>query len=151
MKKIRILVTDDHKLIRETWTSILNMDQRFKVIAACSDTAEAISIAGKEHPDIVLMDINIFPLNGFQATARLSEISPDSKVIGLSFHSEMVIVERMFAAGARGYLTKNSGCEELMDAIIRVHEGSHYVCAEIREKGFEVVAFSQVKGPETFC
>jgi DNA-binding NarL/FixJ family response regulator len=149
MNKIRILVAEDHKLIRETWTSILNMDQRFEVIAACADTTEAITVARKEQPDIILMDINILPLNGFQATVSLSHIVPDSKVIGLSFHTEMLYVQKMFSAGARGYLTKNSGCEELTEAIIRVHSGNIYVCSEIREKGFEVVALSQVNIPET--
>jgi DNA-binding NarL/FixJ family response regulator len=150
MKKIRILVVEDHKLIRETWTSILNMNQQFEVTAACGDTSEAISIARKEYPDIILMDINILPLNGFQATASLSQIVPDSKVIGLSFHTEMLYVQKMFSAGARGYLTKNSGCDELTDAIIRVHEGKIYVCSEIREKGFDVAALSKVNIPETY-
>ena len=149
MNKIRILVAEDHKLIRETWAAILNMDQRFEVIAGCADTTETISIALKEQPDIVLMDINILPLNGFQATASLSQIVPNAKVIGLSFHTEMLYVQRMFSAGARGYLTKNSGCDELTDAIVRVHDGHIYVCSEIREKGYDVVSLSQVNIPET--
>jgi DNA-binding NarL/FixJ family response regulator len=150
MNKIRILLVEDHKLIRETWTSMLNSDERFEVIGAYGDTKEAISFALLEHPDIVLMDININPLNGFQATTRLTEIVPKSKVIALSFHSEMVFVQKMFASGAKGYMTKNSGCEELTDAIIRVHAGNQYVCAEVRDKGFEVVPLSQVKGPATY-
>jgi DNA-binding NarL/FixJ family response regulator len=149
MKKIRILIAEDHKMIRETWTSILNSDQRFEVIAAFSNTTEAILFAQKEHPDIILMDINILPLNGFQATERLFQLSPEYKVIGLSYHSEMVTVQKMLAAGARGYLTKNSGCEELMEAIVRVHEGGIYICSEIRDKGFEVVALSRLKSPAT--
>jgi DNA-binding NarL/FixJ family response regulator len=149
MNKIRILIAEDHKLVRETWTSIVNMDERFEVIAACADTAEAISISTVKHPDVILMDINILPLNGFQATARLSEISPDCKVIGVSLHAEMVSVQKMFAAGASGYLTKNSGCSELIEAIIRVHGGSKYVCSEIREKGFDIVALSRVMDQPT--
>src|ERR1700722_9174142 len=144
MNKIRILIAEDHKLVRETWTSIINLDERFEVIAACADTAEAISIATAKQPDVVLMDINILPLNGFEATARLSEISPDCKVIGVSFHAEMVSVQKIFASGAWGYLTKNSGCSELTEAIIRVHKGGKYVCSEIREKGFDVAALSRV-------
>jgi DNA-binding NarL/FixJ family response regulator len=150
MKKIRILIAEDHKLIRETWTAMLNYDDQFEVIAACSDTSEAIAVAQKERPDIILMDVNILPLNGFQATARLREVLPSCKVIGLSFHSEMVVVQKMFAAGAKGYLTKNSGREELIDAIVRVQEGGFFVCAEMREKGFEVVSVSQMNGPQTY-
>ena len=145
MKKIRILIAEDHKLIRETWTSMLNLDERFHVIAACSDTTAAIAVARKQLPDIVLMDINILPLNGFQATESLSKISPNLKVIALSYHSDMYCVQKMFAAGAKGYLTKNSGYKEMIDAIVRVHAGNNYVCSEIREKGYEVVADSKVR------
>jgi DNA-binding NarL/FixJ family response regulator len=145
MKKIRILIAEDHKLIRETLTSILNNDDRFEVMAAFSDTLHAILFAQKDHPDIILMDLNILPLNGFQATTRLSQLCPGIKVIGLSFHNEMLEVQKMMAAGARGYLTKNSGSRELMEAIVRVHNGDIYICSEIREKGFQIVPLSQVK------
>jgi DNA-binding NarL/FixJ family response regulator len=131
--------------MRETWTSMLDMDGRFDVIASCSDTLSAISIARKKRPDIILMDINIHPLNGFQATARLSKISPDFKVIALSFHAEISCVRKMFDSGARGYVTKNTGYTELMEAIVLVHLGDRYVCSEINEKGFEVVAEAQIQ------
>jgi DNA-binding NarL/FixJ family response regulator len=147
MKKIRILIAEDHKLIRETWTSMLNYDDRFEVVAACMNTAEAISMAPKENPDIILMDINITPFDGFEATSRLSAICPNAKVIGLSFHNEMLYVQKMFAAGAKGYITKNSGCEEMTDAIIHVQAGNRYICAEIREKGFDLSAASVVRQP----
>jgi DNA-binding NarL/FixJ family response regulator len=143
MSKIRVLIVEDHKLIRETWASMLSMDERFEVLDACSDTISAISIARDHRPDIILMDINILPLNGFQATACLSKISPDFKVIALSFHTEMAYVQKMFEAGARGYLTKNSRCTEMLDGMVRVHEGGRYVCAEIREKGFDVAPASR--------
>jgi DNA-binding NarL/FixJ family response regulator len=145
MKKIRVLIAEDHKLIRESWTSMLDMDGRFDVIAACSDTMAAISVARKKRPDVILMDINILPLNGFQATARLSKISPDLKVIALSFHAEMSCVRKMFDSGARGYLTKNTDYTELMEAIVLVHQGSRYVCSEISEEGFEFTADNQIK------
>jgi DNA-binding NarL/FixJ family response regulator len=145
MKDIRILIVEDHKLIRETWISMLNMDSRFDVMAACGNTFDAVAIAEKEKPDIILMDINIHPLNGFEATAKLKEICPDCKVIALSFHNEMLYVQKMFSYGAKGYLTKNSGCEEMIDAIYKVYEGKYYVCAEIREKGFQISALSRVK------
>jgi DNA-binding NarL/FixJ family response regulator len=137
MEKIRILIAEDHKLIRETWTFILNNDNRFAVVAACSDSCEAVELAGTEKPDVILMDINMMPLNGFEATARFAVVSPESKVIGLSFYSEMLFVKKMFSAGARGYVTKNSGREEMYEAIIAVHAGHLFVCEEIRSKGFD--------------
>jgi DNA-binding NarL/FixJ family response regulator len=145
MKKIKILIAEDHKLIRETWHTFLKDDSRLDVIAACGDTEEALILSQLHCPDIVLMDINILPLNGFLATAKLAQISPNTRVIGLSFHSEMVFVQKMFTAGAKGYVTKNSECDELIEAIIKVHMGKTYVCSEIREKGFEVVSSSKVE------
>src|ERR1017187_4511692 len=136
MEKIRILIAEDHKLIRETWTFILNTDSRFTVVASCSDSSEAVEIAAIKNPEIVLMDINMMPLNGFEATARLAIVSPETKVIGLSFYSELLFVKKMFAAGAKGYITKNSGREEMYEAILAVHSGDLYVCEEILKQGF---------------
>jgi len=142
MKKIRILIAEDHKLLRETWTTLLNNDPRFVVVAACSDTEEAVLRARLELPDIILMDIKIIPFDGFQATARLREVSPDSKTIGLSLFTELKYVQKMFAAGARGYMTKNSAREEMYEAIVKVHNGKCYVCSEIRGKGFQISSIS---------
>ena len=140
MEKIRILIAEDHKLIRETWTFILNNDSRFIVVASCSDSSEAVEIAAIKNPEIVLMDINMMPLNGFEATAQIATVSPETKVIGLSFYSELLFVKKMFAAGAKGYITKNSGREEMYEAILAVHSGDLYVCEEIRKQGFDVHA-----------
>src|SRR6185312_3651239 len=138
MEKIRILIAEDHKLIRETWTYILNNDGRFSVVASCSDSAEAVRLAEEEKPDVILMDINMTPLNGFEATAKFAMVSPDSRVIGLSFYSEILFVKKMLAAGAKGYVTKNSGRAEMYEAIIAVHNGDLFVCEEIRSKGFDM-------------
>jgi len=140
MEKIRILIAEDHKLIRETWTFILNNDGRFTVVASCSDSAEAVRLAGEKKPDVILMDINMMPLSGFEATAKIAEVSPDSKVIALSFYSEILFVKKMMAAGAKGYVTKNSGREEMYDAILTVHNDKLYVCEEIRTQGFDMSA-----------
>jgi DNA-binding NarL/FixJ family response regulator len=145
VKKISVLIVEDHKLMRETCTSLLNSDARFKVVSACGDSMEAISVAKLKRPNIILMDINVPPLNGFQATSRLFEAVPHSKVIALSFHAEMVYVQKMFASGAKGYMTKNSGCAELMKAIVRVNAGGQYICAEMRDKGFDTAPSSQIK------
>ncbi len=139
MSKIRILIAEDHKLIRETWSYILNSDERFVVVAECADSAEAVEAARELRPDIVLLDINMKPMNGFEATARFVEISPLIRVIGLSFYSEPLFVKKMFMAGAKGYVTKNSGREEMMNAIIAVHQGQEFICDEIRSKSGETV------------
>ncbi len=143
MKKIRILIAEDHRLIRETWTLLLNSNHRFHVIAACHDSSEAVYITQMENPDIVLMDINIQPLNGFQATSRIVLISPESKVIALSVHNETSIVYKMLEAGAKGYVTKNSGREEIENAIVTVHDGNMYICNEVADAGSKIKSTSK--------
>ncbi|HRQ49490.1 MAG TPA: response regulator transcription factor, partial [Agriterribacter sp.] len=86
--KISILIVDDHKLIRDTWSFILNSDPRFQVIAETDSGKTAIELAESSRPDIILMDINMSPMNGFEATKEIRKISPDSRIIGVSMHSQ---------------------------------------------------------------
>ena len=95
MNKIRILIADDHKLIRETWSSILDSDSRFQVIAECGDAEEAVGLAKLKHPDIVLMDINMTPFSGLEATQKIRKISPASRIIGVSMHSQPAYAKKM--------------------------------------------------------
>jgi DNA-binding NarL/FixJ family response regulator len=132
MEKITILIADDHKLIRETWTYILNSDERFEVVAECGDAEQAVELAKELSPDIVLMDINMAPFNGFEATEKIRKVSPDSKVIGVSMHSQPAYAKKMLQVGARGYVTKNSSKEEMFNAITEVFRGNKYVCDEIK-------------------
>jgi len=132
MEKITILIADDHKLIRETWTYILNSDERFEVVAECGDAEQAVELAKELTPDIVLMDINMAPFNGFEATEKIRKVSPESKVIGVSMHSQPAYAKKMLQVGARGYVTKNSSKEEMFNAITEVFKGNKYVCDEIK-------------------
>ncbi|MFM2363647.1 MAG: DNA-binding response regulator [Sphingobacteriales bacterium] len=132
MEKINILIADDHKLIRETWTFILNSDPRFHVVAECGDSEEAVEVARQKRPHIVLMDINMAPMNGFDATEKIRKVSPSSKIIGVSMHSQPAYAKKMLQIGARGYVTKNSSKEEMYKAIIEVYKGNKYVCDEIK-------------------
>ena len=132
MNKIRILIADDHKLIRETWTYILDSDPRFQVIAECGDAEEAVELAKVKHPDIVLMDINMAPFSGLEATQKIRKISPASRIIGVSMHSQPAYAKKMLQMGARGYVTKNSSKEEMIQAILEVYQGNKYICDEIK-------------------
>jgi DNA-binding NarL/FixJ family response regulator len=132
MEKITILLVDDHKLIRESWSFILNSDPRFLVVGETSNANDAIEIAKEKKPRIVLMDINMTPVNGFEATKLIRKFSPGSRVIGISMHSMPAYAKRMLQVGAMGYVTKNSSRDELLEAIIEVNEGRKYVCAEVK-------------------
>jgi DNA-binding NarL/FixJ family response regulator len=133
MKKINILIADDHQLVRESWATLLNADDRFEVVASCGNVDEAIATALEKKPSIVLMDINIPPSNGFEATERLQKEAPDCKVIGVSMHSQPAYAKKMLQLGGRGYITKNSSKEEMFTAILQVEEGETYVCEEIQQ------------------
>lgn len=132
MEKITILIADDHTLIRETWTYILNADSRYHVIAACSTGEEAVEQARELRPNIVMMDINLPGLNGIEATQMIRKFSPGSKVLGVSLHTQPGYARKMMQKGAMGYITKSSSCEEMFKAIVEVHNRRKYICEEIR-------------------
>lgn len=132
MSKTTILLVDDHKLIRESWDIVLSTDPRFEVIGETSDVQQAVALATAHQPHLILMDINMTPINGFEATKLMLKHAPQSLVIGISMHSMPAYARRMFQVGARGYVTKNSSKEELFRAIDEVLAGNKYICEEIK-------------------
>ena len=132
MEKINILLVDDHRLIRDSWSFILNSDPRFTVMGETSSGEEAIEIARNKQPDIILMDVNMTPVNGFEATKQIRKVSPSSKVIGVSMHSMPAYAKRMLQLGAMGYVTKNSSKEEMITAILEVTANRKYICDEVK-------------------
>jgi len=139
LPKIRIVITDDHTLIRQTWSFILNADPRFEVVAECGNAENAIDKIKLLRPDIVLMDINLPGMNGIDATRQIKKFVPGTKVIGVSTHTQPIYVRKMLAAGAAGYVTKNSTKEEMIHAITHVQAGNKYVCREIKSILTEMV------------
>lgn len=132
MEKISLLLIDDHKMIRESWSIILSADARFKIVGETSDVELAVQLAKTHIPDIVLMDINMAPVNGFEATKLLLRDLPDLRIVAISMHSMPAYARRMFQMGARGYVTKNSSKDELVAAILEVKAGNKYICEEIK-------------------
>ena len=132
MEKITILIADDHTLVRETWSFILNSDPRFYVVAECGSGEEAVEMAKNLKPAIVIMDINLPGINGIEATQQIRKFSPGSKILGVSLHTQPTYARKMMQKGAMGYVTKNSSREEMFKAIIEVYNGKKYVCEEIK-------------------
>jgi DNA-binding NarL/FixJ family response regulator len=132
MAKISILIVDDHTLIRETWSFLLGRNDNFEVIAEVGDGQTAIDLARDRRPQIVLLDINMSPLNGFDVLKMIRKLSPGSKVIGVSMHSQPAYAKKMLRLGARGYVTKNSPRQEMLDAIAEVNKGNIYICQEVK-------------------
>jgi two-component system invasion response regulator UvrY len=133
-EQIRIVIVDDHQQIRETWKLLLEHDKRFTVIAQCSNGAEAIEAAKNLVPHVILMDINMSPVNGFEATRKIRSQNPGVKIIGMSANNQPSYARNMLKLGAKGYVTKSSSKEEMAKAIIHVHNGGQYICEEVKNK-----------------
>lgn len=132
MEKITILIADDHTLVRETWSFILNTDERFNVIAECGSGEEAVELAKQLRPNIVIMDINLPGMNGIEATQLIRKFSPASRILGVSLHTQPTYARKMIQKGAMGYVTKNSSREEMFKAITEIQAGRRYICEEIK-------------------
>jgi DNA-binding NarL/FixJ family response regulator len=132
MKKVSIMIVDDHTLIRETWSFLLGKNENFEVVAECGDGERAIELARDKRPDIVLLDINMAPMSGFDVLKMIRKFSPGSKIIGVSMHSQPAYAKKMLRLGAKGYVTKNSPRQEMLEAIAEVSNNQIYICQEVK-------------------
>jgi DNA-binding NarL/FixJ family response regulator len=132
MEKITIVIVDDHTLVRETWSEILNSDPRFSVIAQTGTGEQAIELAKTLQPDLVIMDVNLPGINGIDATQKVIQFAPGTKVLGVSMHTQPAYARKMMQNGASGYVTKNSSRDEMFQAIIEINKGNKYICTEIK-------------------
>jgi DNA-binding NarL/FixJ family response regulator len=130
---IRIILVDDHKLVRQLWFGLLENNKRFKIIAECETGDEAILKSKELKPDILLVDINMSPTNGFAVTKRVVAENPSIKIIGLSVNNQPTYAIRMLELGGKGYLTKTSSLAEIIKGIIEVYNGNEYICDEVRK------------------
>ncbi len=128
---IRILLADDHKLIRDGLRALIAGEQDMSVVAEAGNGREAVELARVHTPDIVVMDINMPDLNGIDATKSILKNNPDIKVIALSVHSTRRFVKEMLKAGVSGYLVKHCAYEELATAIRIVIKDKPYLSSQI--------------------
>ncbi|HTI93196.1 MAG TPA: response regulator transcription factor [Puia sp.] len=127
------MIVDDHTLIRETWSSLLSTVPNLEIVAECGDGRLAIEMAKNIRPNIVLLDINMEPVNGFEVLKMIRKFSPASKIIGLSMRSEPAYAKKLLRLGAKGYVTKNSARSEMLEAINEVSNGKIFVCQEVKK------------------
>jgi DNA-binding NarL/FixJ family response regulator len=123
----RIILADDHKILRDGLRSLLESKLGMEVVAEAGDGRTAILLIKKHNPQIAIMDITMPDINGIEATRQICEESPGTKVIALSMHSDKRFVAQMLAAGAMGYLLKDCAFEELERAIKTVLANNTYV------------------------
>ena len=123
MKRITVLLVEDHKIVREACRQILELQNDLCVVGEAQNGRQAVEMARKLHPDVVLMDIAMPHLNGLEATRQVSKAVPCTKVLMLSAHGEDAYVTKAIESGAVGYLTKQTSAHTLCQAVRRVHQG----------------------------
>jgi two-component system response regulator NreC len=136
---IRILLADDHTLMRQGLRHILESHVDFEIVAEASSGIEAVQAAEVHHPDVAIVDVAMKELNGIEATAQILKHSPHTAVLILSMYSDERYVLRSVKAGARGYVLKNSAGDELVQAILTVQKGTAFfspAVARIFQNGF---------------
>ncbi len=129
----RIILADDHKIIREGLRSLLEKQTDMEVVAEAQDGLTTVNLVHKLRPDVVVMDIGMPEMNGIDATAQITSEHKETKVIALSMHSDRRFVMQMLKAGAAGYLLKDSAFEELVLAIHTVRRNKRYLSPAITD------------------
>jgi two-component system response regulator NreC len=127
MEKIRVLIADDHTLVREGLRALLQGEGSFEVIAEASNGHEAIERALEMRPDVILMDIGMPGLDGLEATRRIVKASPGIRVLVLTVHETEDYFFRALEAGAQGFLVKDAASTELVAAVRAVHQGGMFL------------------------
>jgi two-component system, NarL family, response regulator NreC len=126
-EKIRILLADDHAVVRQGFKMILAAQPDMEIVGEAGNGREALELAGQYQPDVIVMDVAMPELNGIEATRRLADLSPRTRVLALSMHKDSVYVREILRAGARGYLLKDSIASDLLAAVRAVSRGEGYL------------------------
>ncbi len=128
---IKIVIVDDHQIMREGLCSMIEQEPGFTVVGDAANGRDALEMIGEQHPDVVIMDINMPDMNGTEATRRVTEKYPSTRVVALSMHSDKFFVTEMLKAGAAGYLLKDCSKNEIVEAIKTVAVNKSYLSPEI--------------------
>ena len=145
MNKIRVLLAEDHTIVRKGLRSLLEDEAAIEVIGEAEDGREAIQKVGQLRPDVVVMDITMPALNGLEATRQIKELFPEVKVLILTMHANEEYVFQILRAGASGYVVKQAAVTELVSAIQAVYRGDSFLSPSISSKVIEEY-IQQAKG-----
>lgn len=131
---LRILLAEDHEMVREGLKALVNAQSNMEVVGEAADGRAAVRSAQELLPDVLVMDISMPGLNGLKATERVKQLCPQVKVLTLTRHADAGFIQQLFAAGASGYVLKQSASEELVRAIRTVAAGANYIDPQITGK-----------------
>lgn len=132
-KKTRILLADDHAVVRNGFRMILAAQDDLEVVGEAANGREAVESAASLQPDVVVMDVTMPELNGIEATRRICESTPRTRVLALSMHKDSVYVREILRAGAKGYLLKDSSESDLLAAVRAVARGEGFLSPAIAD------------------
>jgi DNA-binding NarL/FixJ family response regulator len=133
--KLKVLLVDDHALVRRGFRRMLEDEPTFQVVGEASDGLEAVECAEKLQPDVVVMDCALPQINGIEASRRILAARPETKILMLSMHSEDTLIRQALEAGAKGYVLKNAMDLDLVSAIKKVAEGTLVLDPQINRGG----------------
>jgi DNA-binding NarL/FixJ family response regulator len=134
MKRITILIVEDHAIVREGFRRMLELEVDLEVVGEAQDGRQAVEKAKKLHPDVILMDVAMPMLNGLEATRQVIKALPATRVLILSAHGDFAYVSNAMESGAAGFLLKQTSANELYRAIREVHKGKTYFSPSISRR-----------------
>lgn len=140
MRTIKVLLADDHAVVRDGLRALLDGQVDMQVVATASNGYEAVELTRQTNPDVAVMDIAMPDLNGIDATQQIRELHPQTQVVILSIHATAEHIQRSLEAGALGYLLKESTGSEVVLAIQTVYEGKRYLSRSVADIALERIA-----------
>jgi DNA-binding NarL/FixJ family response regulator len=146
MKKISVLLADDHTIVRQGLRSLLALEPDIEVVAEAEDGRQAVRLAKQLEPGVVVMDIAMPQLNGLEATRQIIKEKISAKVLILSSYSDDELIQQLTEAGATGYLIKQTAANDLISAIREVHKGNAFYSPTISKRLFDYYRQSTLEG-----
>jgi len=137
MKKIRVLLAEDHTIVRQGIAALLGAESDMEIVGEASNGLEAIELAKKLGPDVILMDIGMRQLNGLETTREIKRRFPSMKVLVLTMYDNEEWIFQILKAGASGYLIKDSAMNDLISALRAVYQGDSYLSPSISKMVIE--------------
>ena len=128
---IRVMLVDDHKIVREALSSVLEKEADIEVVGQAGDGESALGLVGRLRPQVIVMDIALPDISGIEVTRRVLAVQPEIRVLALSTYFDRRIVTQTLEAGATGYVNKAAGRDELLQGIRALAAGKPYLCQEI--------------------
>ncbi len=145
---IRMLVVDDHHIVREGVARLLGMEHDIEVVGQGASGHEAVRLCREHRPDVVLLDYGLPDLDGLETTRQIHELGKQIKILILTMYTSEEYATRVLQAGASGYLIKGAPAEELLAAVRKVARGGRYITPEVADKMFERIGQPVADAPE---